>query len=496
MALRAGIDIGTNTILLLVAEVEGQNLKVIEDHVRVVRLGQGVDKNRAFHPDALDRARACFADYAAVLAKYPGIEVQAAATSGSRDAANSAEFFAEVKEKFGIPVRVISGEEEALLSFRGALPAGADLSRIAVLDIGGGSSEIVGQAEGGQGPRGLFRFSFDMGCVRLSEKFLLSDPASASQIQELRAFVAAELEKQAGILEKVKGKELIGVAGTATYLASSILGLSKFDPEKVDGTIVTLAQVRELIDRFTPLTAAERLGVGGMDKGRADVILAGAFILEAILVRTGLDRFRASVRGLRYGLVLVEPAQLGAAPEGVIYGGFWRRFLATAFDTVLFMIPGLGFSLLPVVSKPIFLAMAFTESLLWLSYSVYFHHQSGQTIGKMMLAIEVKTVNFQPISLQAALLRSSFDFLFSIMTFGGLVIAVGRIDLALLQNRTISDIFLGESSKALSELNPIEALTTYLSLGWILFSIVVLLLNRQKRAPHDFIAGTVVVRKA
>jgi len=303
MALRAGIDIGTNTILLLVAEVEGDAISVIEDRVRVVRLGQGVDKNRAFHPEALARARSCFAEYAAVLARYPGIEVRAAATSGSRDAANSVEFFSEVERDFGIPVRVISGEEEALLSFRGALPPGAlDPATIAVLDIGGGSSEIVGLE--GSGSSSLFRFSFDMGCVRFSEKFLRSDPATASQIQELRAFVAGELDKQRGILARVKGKTLVGVAGTATYLAAAALGLSHFDPEKVDGAEVSLAQVRELIARFAPLTAAERLGMGGMDKGRADVIVAGAYILEEILVRSGVPGFRASVRGLRYGLVL------------------------------------------------------------------------------------------------------------------------------------------------------------------------------------------------
>ena len=124
MALRAGIDIGTNTILLLVAEVNGDSLDVKEDHVRVVRLGQGVDQNHAFHPDAIARARDCFRAYREVLDRYPGVEIRAAATSGSRDAKNSRAFFDEIERDFGIPVRVISGEEEAMLSFRCALPAG------------------------------------------------------------------------------------------------------------------------------------------------------------------------------------------------------------------------------------------------------------------------------------------------------------------------------------------------------------------------------------
>lgn len=301
MAIRAGIDIGTNTILLLVAEVDGSSLGVKEDHIRVVRLGQGVDKNHAFHPDALTRARDCFRAYREVLDRYPGVEIRAAATSGSRDAKNSRAFFDEVERDFGIPVRVISGEEEAMLSFRGALPAGeGDPARLAVLDIGGGSSEIVGLAPDGK----LLRHSFDMGCVRMAERFLTSDPASSSQVADLRVWVKAELAKQKGMLESLRGKTLTGVAGTATYLASSALGLTKFDPALVHGTYLPREKVAELIERFLPLTAKERLGIGGMDSGRADVILAGALILDEILSATGMDGFTASVRGLRYGLVL------------------------------------------------------------------------------------------------------------------------------------------------------------------------------------------------
>ncbi len=301
--LRAGIDIGTNTILLLVAEVGPNGVEqVLEDEVRVVRLGQGVDKNRAFHPEALARARTCFQEYATILKKYPGAKVRAVATSGSRDAANADAFFSEVRRDFGIPVQVISGEEEALLSFRGALPPGlSDPRSIAVLDIGGGSTEIVGLKTTGSE---LFRYSFDLGCVRLSERFLRSDPALGSQIHELQKYVQEALGQQKEILAAVQGRKLIGVAGTVTYLASSALGLARFDPEKVDGFSLRLEELRALIARFRPLTAAERLGVGGMDKGRADVILAGALLLEQILERTGLEELQASVRGLRYGAVL------------------------------------------------------------------------------------------------------------------------------------------------------------------------------------------------
>jgi exopolyphosphatase/guanosine-5'-triphosphate,3'-diphosphate pyrophosphatase len=298
--IRAGIDIGTNTILLLVAEVNGA-VRAVEDHVRVVRLGQGVDLARAFHPDAMERAMACFRDYAAVLARYPGIEVRALATSGSRDARNSAEFFARVKKETGIAVRVISGEEEARLSFYGALSGESRPAReLAVLDIGGGSTEIVGLGARGE----LERHSFDMGCVRLTERFLASDPPRAEELAALRAFVKSDLAGKKNLLEAMRGKTLVGVAGTATYLASSALGLAAFDPALVHGTRVTRVQVQALGERFAKLTSAGRLGIGGMDRGRADVIVGGGVILDEILGATGIEAYSASVRGLRYGAVL------------------------------------------------------------------------------------------------------------------------------------------------------------------------------------------------
>lgn len=302
MALRAGIDIGTNTILLLIARVEnGEIQDVLEDHVRVVRLGQGVDKNRAFHPDAMERGMACFREYRALLDKYPGIEVRAVATSGSRDAKNSGEFFSRVKAETGISIRVISGEEEALMSFRGALSkGGVDERSVAVLDIGGGSTEVVGLNPLGE----LFRYSFDMGCVRLQERFLKSDPPEEAQVEELRRFVKAELAEQPEILQALQGKRLIGVAGTATYLAAAAHGLREFIPEKVDGSMLTKRDLHALIGRFRMMNTEQRLGIGGMDRGRADVIVAGALILEEVLLASGLSEMQASVRGLRYGAVL------------------------------------------------------------------------------------------------------------------------------------------------------------------------------------------------
>lgn len=309
--LRAGIDIGTNTVLLLIAEVEGRKVsRVLRDEVRVVRLGQGVDTNKNFSPEAIARARACFAEYAEILKEYPGIPVRAVATSGSRDAANSRAFFAEIRKEHGIPIEVISGEEEALLSFRGALSGEAeDAAKLAVLDIGGGSTEIVGLKEKSFGKTNftaedLFKFSFDIGCVRLTERFLKSDPPEAAEIASLRAYVKELIFEKSALFRQMEKRTLVGVAGTATYLASSALGLRKFDPEKVHGSRLGAADLKELIQKFSVMSAAERLGIGGMDKGRADVIVGGAIILQEVMDLAKLASIRVSVRGLRYGAVL------------------------------------------------------------------------------------------------------------------------------------------------------------------------------------------------
>jgi len=189
------------------------------------------------------------------------------------------------------------------MSFRGALPDGIqNPESLAVIDIGGGSTEIVGMV--GKDSDRLFRFSFEMGCVRLTERFLATDPPVSSQIHELRAFVKTQLNNQPAIINGLRGRALLGVAGTVTYLASSALGLGVFNPDRVHGYSLGLAAVQELVKRFSGLTAADRLGVGGMDKGRADVILAGALILEEVMLAAGIPSISASVRGLRYGAVL------------------------------------------------------------------------------------------------------------------------------------------------------------------------------------------------
>ncbi len=298
--LRAGIDIGTNTILLLIAKVEEKNLQVLEDRVTVVRLGEGVDEHHTFQPQALDRAIACFENYKTILSQYENPEIRAVATAGSRQASNAPVFFQKIEKLLGAPIRIITGEEEAQYSFYGALIVPEAQENYAVVDIGGGSTEIITL----DSQQKLLRKSFDVGCVRLTERFFSNDPPTGKEQEELYNYVQELFYGEKDFFEKFHNKRWLGVAGTATYVASSILELSTFEPAKVQGTSFDLVQLHKLIRRFSSMSTNSRLGVGGMDKGRADVILAGAIILQLCLEAGKQTSIEVSTRGLRYGLVL------------------------------------------------------------------------------------------------------------------------------------------------------------------------------------------------
>lgn len=303
MAFKAGLDIGTNTFLLLVVEQDASGIQVLRDEVRIVRLGQEVDRLKAFHPEAMARAEKVFREFGEILKNYPGVQFRAVATSGSRDARNSQDFFTKMRALLGFPIEIISGEAEAELSFRGATMSSVAEGDAAVLDIGGGSTEIVALAHSAP-PRGLTRKSYNMGCVRLSERFLKSNPPTSVELSAMRAWIRSQFAEDADFLRQFRANKWIGVAGTATYVASSFLGLERFIPEKVDGITISRGDIEKQAIKFQSMTAEERLGLGGMDAGRADVIVAGAWILAEIMQAAGVDELKISVRGLRYGLVL------------------------------------------------------------------------------------------------------------------------------------------------------------------------------------------------
>jgi exopolyphosphatase/guanosine-5'-triphosphate,3'-diphosphate pyrophosphatase len=303
--IRASIDLGTNTCLLLLARCDsaGQVAEVLEDHSTVVRLGQGVDKNKSLHPDAIRRTLDCLRRYSE-QAKAAGADPAKAicvATSQARDSANGAEFFARVKNETGFRFQVISGDMEAKLTFLGALLPGMNPAEYAVIDIGGGSTEFM-STDGG--------LSLDIGSVRFTERYLKSDPVTDAEFWACQSGIDAELAKLADWRKTAgKGRKLLAVAGTATTLAAWFLELPKFDARKIDEVTLTRGDVHRQVEELKWRSVAERQALTGIEQGRADVLLAGALILWRAMEVLGFDSIRVSTRGLRYGAVTqLQPA--------------------------------------------------------------------------------------------------------------------------------------------------------------------------------------------
>lgn len=301
--IRASLDLGTNTCLMLVADkTAGGDLRVISDHSTVVRLGQGVDKNRALHLDAIERTLACLRRYAEI-ARSQGAkpeEAVAVATSQARDAKNGAEFFARVEKETGFRFRIISGDDEARMSFLGALLPGMDPEKSAVIDIGGGSTEIISRVGGNWGGQ-----SVDMGSVRFTERFLKSDPVTDQEFWACQEAIDNALQVFVPWRESTPSDfQMVAVAGTATTLAQWHLGLPSFDAKKIDGHVLTRGDLHRQVEELKWRTVEERKALTGIEAGRADVLLAGAMILWRSLEVLGFRECVVSTRGLRYGALL------------------------------------------------------------------------------------------------------------------------------------------------------------------------------------------------
>ena len=284
------IDCGTNSIRLLVADVDGPDLREVVREMTVVRLGEGVDRTGAFSQAALDRTFAACDDYAATLDRIGVERLRFVATSASRDVSNRSAFFDGVRERLGVAPEVISGAEEARLSFRGAvegLPPGRVAMPTLVVDIGGGSTEFV------LGGRGLTidveaAVSVNIGCVRMTERHLHGDPPSDEEIARVESDVAAALDEAAAAVPLERARSLVGVAGTVTTLVALIHGLPAYDPAEIHGREATLPEIDELTERLLAMPRAERAALPVMHPGRVDVIGGGALVLRAIMRRTGL----------------------------------------------------------------------------------------------------------------------------------------------------------------------------------------------------------------
>lgn len=288
----AAIDCGTNSIRLLIADVVGEELTEIKRSMTIVRLGEGIDRTGAFSAAALDRTFAACDDYAAVIARADVERTRFVATSASRDASNRAEFIAGVRQRLGVDPEVISGSDEARLSFVGAvagLPAQLIPAPRLVVDIGGGSTEFV---LGDSAPSAAI--SVDIGCVRMTERHLRSDPPTLAEVAATEADIARALDQAAQVIDWSVMNSCVGVAGTVTTVVALARGLDEYDPRLIHGQMATLAEVEQITARLQVLSRAERAALPVMHPGRVDVIAGGAMVLRAIMRRSGAPSVVAS----------------------------------------------------------------------------------------------------------------------------------------------------------------------------------------------------------
>jgi len=310
----AAIDCGTNSIRLLVADVTTRDdgshwLRDVHREMRIVRLGQVVDATGRLAPEALARTRAALVDYVAVLRRKGVQRARMVATSATRDAANQDEFFAMTAAVLGVAAEVISGDEEAELSFVGAVGdlAPAD-GPFLVADVGGGSTELVLGTWDGVRAEVEAAKSVDIGCVRLTERALLSDPPTAAEVAAAREITASALAEAFAAVPVARARTWVGVAGTVTTLAAIMLDLPEYDSERIHLARLDLAAVSATTKLLLTLSHDERAAIGAMHPGRVDVIGAGAIIVEAIADRlsreSGIDAVVAGEHDILDGIAL------------------------------------------------------------------------------------------------------------------------------------------------------------------------------------------------
>jgi exopolyphosphatase/guanosine-5'-triphosphate,3'-diphosphate pyrophosphatase len=303
----AAVDCGTNTIKLLIADLDastGEEREIVRES-RMVRLGQGVDSTGRLADEALQRVFAAVEEYAGLVSRHAVARVRFCATSASRDASNADVFAAGVESRLGTRPEVVSGAEEARLSFDGATRhLGEVPSPVLVVDIGGGSTELVlGSAAGGARPAVDAGHSLDIGSVRMTERHLHSDPPAEAEVSAARADVEAALDGLAAYgVEPSLARTVVAVSGTGLTVAAAALDLDGLDRGQVDGAVVPVEAVHEAAGRLLSMSVEQRLSLPYMHPGRADVIGAGALILDAVLRRTRVEELRVSVRDILDGI--------------------------------------------------------------------------------------------------------------------------------------------------------------------------------------------------
>ncbi len=312
----AAVDCGTNSLRLLVADVDCDRAELadVARRMEIVRLGQGVDQTGRLAPEALARTTGVLRDYADVIADTMAGAVRMVATSATRDASNTAEFTRQVKEILGVAPEVLTGSEEAALSFTGAT---AELAvalgpahfrgPFLVVDIGGGSTEFVlGQATAGgrekAGESAVQAISVDIGCVRMTERHLRSDPPSGAELAAATADIDAALDAVTGAVPVRQARMLIGLAGSVTTVAGIAMGLPAYDPARIHHARVSAADVHKVTRSLLAQTRAARAAIAVMHPGRVDVIGGGALILDRIMQRFGFGEVLVSEHDILDGI--------------------------------------------------------------------------------------------------------------------------------------------------------------------------------------------------
>ena len=294
----AAIDCGTNSIRILIADISGGKFKEVLRDMEIVRLGQGVDENKSFHPDAINRTLAAVEKFKNQLTGKGVEKIRFCATSATRDAANRDLFIDGVRQILGVEVEVIPGEEEARLSFNGAtkelLQSDAPFL---VVDIGGGSTEFV------YGNKEVeFAKSVDIGCVRMSERHLKSQPVEMSQVAQAIIDIDKAIAQAAAVVPISTAKTLVAVAGTATTIAAAALDLETYDRYAIHLSRIPAEKVHKVSAAFQAMTKSEISKLGFMHPGRVDVITAGSLVLSRVMAATGATEFVASESDILDGM--------------------------------------------------------------------------------------------------------------------------------------------------------------------------------------------------
>lgn len=297
---KAVIDIGTNSIKLYVAELGPDgSLATVIDKNNIARLGEGMDEERTLQQEAIRRNAEAVAEFADLAKSNGAGEIVAVGTMALRTAKNAKDFIDAVRDLSGIEVRVIPGEEEAEFAYLAVLSGiGASVERLAVCDVGGGSTEFIFGGQAGIDRR----FSINLGAVKVSADYLSSDPPSSKEVEDAISYVLDVL-KENGVNDNMPVDKLVGIGGTITSMGAVKFKMEKCDPDVIQGSILTRDDVDSLIALFRSVPLDERRNIVGLQPKRAEVIIGGACIVRGIMESLGTDELTMSDRGLRHGLM-------------------------------------------------------------------------------------------------------------------------------------------------------------------------------------------------